>query len=151
METITVEAVTKEAKESKGRRYWGVKSGNRWINMFMDTPPQKGQKLNAEIKTSEYNGKTYHWGEIVTPKAPPAESHAASNGAHDWADYRYMAKLAHELASELEPDSESGMPDRASARAAILNTVMIAFSNGKVKLPDEDEVPPPDDSEAPPF
>lgn len=80
---------------------------------------------------------------------------AASNGhsgAVSWSEYEQMARLAHALAAALEPNVESVLDpddgklahpeiDRSPARAAILNTVMIAFSNGKVALPEEEPTP----------
>jgi hypothetical protein len=73
-----------------------------------------------------------------------------------WDNYRAMAEAAHELAMKLEPDSiraiELSDPneslgttttiDRSTARAAILNTVMIAYSNGKIFVPAvDDDIP----------
>ena len=75
---ITVKAVTKQAKQAKGRNYWGVKhTDDQWYNVLVDSKPNMGQTLEVEVKTSEYQGKTYRWAEIKKPTA--TSSSRASN------------------------------------------------------------------------
>lgn len=139
---ITVESTTKEPKQARGQTYWGVKYQNDWYNLFVDSKPAQGAKFDCEVKTSDFNGKTYRWATPTKAKEQPAEQQASSNGS--WEHYAEMARAAHALAAELEADAitEAGIQiDRSHARAAILNTVMIAYSNGKVALPAEPEPP----------
>lgn len=111
-----------------------------------DATKYVGKTLELEVseKTSK-TGNKYKIAKILKV----VESAAASNGnghghAISWFDYRAMAQAAHELAKELEPDQfDAGLStiDRSTARAAILNTVMIAYSNGKVVVPTDDDMP----------
>lgn len=149
---ITVQSTTRESKKTKNKNqtYWGVKhSDGNWYNLIVDAKPSQGQTFDVDVKTREFQGKTYRWAEIVKK---PAASHATGNGngaAVSWTEYELMMSLAHHAATQLEPDSD--IVDRSTARAALVNTVMIAFTNGKIVVDkeDENEPPPPDDSEAP--
>jgi len=85
-----------------------------------------------------------------------------SNGKIPWLEFQLAFKAAHALALECEPDlteeaeSETALGeahnnllvrvDRSQARAALVNTFVIAFSNGRIEAP---EVPELDDEEAP--
>jgi hypothetical protein len=155
---LIVESTTKEAREAKGRKYWGVRVGkDTWYNCFMDEKPTRGQKLNVDVKESEYNGKTYRWAEIVkaaqtsAAPAPAAQNGAGHSGAMSFDDCETVAREAHRLALELEPDDVNLNLDRAQARAAIVNTFMIAFTNGKIAAPEGGPPPPTDDDDRIPF
>ncbi len=112
----------------------------------------------VDLETTEKFSKTgnkYLVGKvsrIIENAAPVAPSQNGNgNGKITWDAYRAMAEAAHELASKLEPDEFTVRPDensdmavnvradRAAARAAILNTVMIAYSNGKIVVPNIDD------------
>lgn len=146
MPQITIAAIGQE-KQSKFGAYFGIKVGDEWLNVSGNRDESlKGKTFEAEIKQS---GK-YKWAKLT--KEVVASNGHGPGGIISWWHYAEMAKLAHGLASELEPDQTGNNPpeDRSQARAAIMNTVMIAFSNGKVSLPvDDDAVPPPDDGPMP--
>lgn len=149
----------------KGDPYFTLKIDNIWYSL-PGGEQQKAQVENQQVSytiTKPASGNYNAWIKVDAvapepePKATERPSYDNSNGnGHggiSWVDYRDMAMLAHGLAKELEPDVASSDVDlegrrvitpeidRATARAAILNTVMIAFSNGKISLPDEDESP----------
>lgn len=149
LETFKIDAVS-GVKTNQYGEYFSIKVGNRWINV-QGAPDAslKGRTVDAETKTSK-DGK-YIWAKINAPKEAPPPAQQA-NGS--WEHYAHMARVAHALAADLEPDDleqtteQGGTPivlkvnvDRSHARAAILNTVMIAYSNGKVALPAEPEPP----------
>jgi len=147
---ITVKSTTKQSAMAQGKVYWGVKSedGN-WYNVITNEKPALNTKIEAEVKESNFNGRTYRWATPISRE--PKASAAISNGHIAWEDYKRMAleagNLAHMLESDLPGDKENGDPfvDRSQARAAIVNTLMIAFSNGKIALPKDEEpesVPP---------
>lgn len=132
---LKIEAVGQQ-KTSQYGEYFGVKAGGVWYNVQGPRQDLKGKTFEAEVKDS---GK-FKWAKLLKEAGAPAPSgNGASHGAVAWDDYEKMADMAHSMATRLEP----GDP---AARAAILNTVMIAYSNGKIALPKEE--PPPD---APPF
>lgn len=146
---ITVKSTTRESKQAQGKTYWGVKhSDGNWYNLITDNKPAMGAIIDVEVKESQWQGKTYRW---ATPTQKQAAQSAAvgANGHIAWEDYEAMAQAAHEMAQAMEPDgfdaNGQNPMDRSSARAAIVNTVMIAFANGKIALPAEDPPPPADD------
>ena len=89
-----------------------------------------------------------------TPTAPPKPS----TGAIPCGEWMSAMREFHKLAAELEPDELSehraeaetaGEPhtvplvivDRSAARAAILNTCMIALSNRRIDMTDDTDIP----------
>ena len=139
---ILIEAVGQE-KQSKFGAYFGVKVNGEWLNVSGNRDESlKGRRFEAEIKPS---GK-FKWAKLVKEIGSGNSSGRGGGGSGiPWESYAAMARLAHELALEMEPDetgSESHFEDRSQARAAIMNTVMIAFSNGKIALPDDEGIPP---------
>lgn len=155
---LTVKSTTRESKQAQGKTYWGIKhEDDNWYNLITDAKPAMGAKYNVDVKETQYNGKTYRWANIIAPQGA-AKAQAESNGHVKWEDYRLMAEIAHDLAKVLEPDEQiqivNGGPevqhvDRSAARAAIVNTCMIAFANGKISLPQDDEGAPPLDDDIP--
>lgn len=145
---LKIEAVTKESKESpRGERYWGVKSGETWFNLKTDKQPRVGDVLDVDVKETEYKGKIYRWATINETQPEPTEEKRASASPAStrptWTEVKIVLREAHFIALELEPDVESGA-DRAAARAAIVNTVIIAFTKQgfDLDLPDAaDDVP----------
>lgn len=103
-----------------------------------------GKTIDIDVneKTSQ-KGNRYKVGKIIKVHELVATAVSNGNGKITWDAYRAMAEAAHGLAGKLEPDfvGEPAM-DRSSARAAILNTVMIAYSNGKIFVPEDDDIPP---------
>lgn len=138
MRTITIDAVSDIKTNNLGTSA-KIKAGNESFYVNEDPSPLVGKQVEVEIteKTSA-RGNKYSIAKILK---------TVSGGAsHSWNNYETMAKLAHGLACELEPDgiqADTGTTtiDRSIARAAITNTVMIAFSNGKVDLNDDSDIP----------
>ncbi len=136
-----------------------VKLGNGQ-QLFINEDPTNlvGKTVDIDVKekTSQKTGKNYTVGKITKVyEATATTSNGNGNGGNGkitWDAYRAMAEAAHGLAVKLEPDVEDVAQgggdnfikvDRSTARAAILNTVMIAYSNGKIVVPaDEDDIPP---------
>jgi flagellar hook assembly protein FlgD len=131
--------------------------------VFINEQPEPliGKTVDIEItdKPNKAGTRTYKIGKISKvyeqSTATATNSNGNNNGAGKitWDAYRAMAEAAHSLAMKLEPDEidvseatghETVRTDRGSARAAILNTVMIAYSNGKIFVPedDDDQIPP---------
>ncbi len=113
-----------------------------------------GMTVDIEVntKTTQDGKRTYKIGKITKVyEATATASNGNGNGKITWDAYRAMAEAAHGLANKLEPDGSfnTGVEgeafqtmDRSTARAAILNTVMIAYSNGKIVVPEiEDDLP----------
>jgi hypothetical protein len=149
---IIVNKVTKESRQAQGKTYWGVEHGGNWYNFVTNDKPKVGFRYNVEVNESQWNGKTYRWAKpAASPKSEQrAKPNGNGNGQIKWDDYAEMMRAAHSLANELEPDRETdvGM-SKAAARAALVNTAMIAFSNGKIAL--EEGPPPPEDDGGIPF
>lgn len=135
---VKIQSCTKELRQTqKGESYTGVKINGQWYNVPGDVRNLYNKEVDVEIK-----GK---WARILQP--------AASNGAGpnggvciSWWEYIDAMRTAHEAARELEPDD-------GQARAALVDTAMIALTNGRVKLPpkaeSESDAPPPDDDDIP--
>jgi hypothetical protein len=158
----TIESFSDYKKTDRGPSA-KIKTTNGDLIYINEEPaPLVGKTVDIDVneKTSQ-KGNRYKVGKILKVYETTA-SNANSNGKITWDAYRAMAEAAHELAEKLEPDQLSttdgtemseppgGAPslplvvvDRSTARAAILNTVMIAYSNGKIFVPaDEDDIPP---------
>ncbi len=129
--------------------------------VYINEDPAKlvGKTVDIEITPKKSKaGREYKIGKIIkvyeaTATASAQSANGNSNGKITWDDYRKVAEAAHSLAMKFEPDeatvttnsegSTATHVDRSAARAAILNTVMIAYSNGKIFVPaDEDDIPP---------
>ncbi len=126
-----------------------IQSGSDFYFVNEDATPLVGKTVEAEVmeKTSQKTGNKYKTAKIVKVIEAAAQN-GNGNGKITWDAYRAMAEAAHELAVKLEPDEldpgDQGdvarvRTDRGTARAAILNTVMIAYSNGKIFVPDIDD------------
>ena len=138
---LTVGEVSEGKSTSKGEKYYPGKAGGQLY--YFNEPVSVGDVLDCEVRESSYNrnGKTMtsRWAKVLS-KAKPASSGANIKSG----DYIAAMKVFHTVASELEPEDPQ-------ARARILNTALIAFTNGKIDMSDEEDVPPPDDSDDVPF
>jgi hypothetical protein len=125
-----------------------IKAGNDSYYVNEDPTNLVGKTVEIEVveKTSA-KGNKY---KIATIKKVIDAAAGNGNGKITWDDYRAMAEAAHGLAAKLEPDgwksaSDLGeatlIVDRSTARAAILNTVMIAYSKGDIFVPVDDDMP----------
>lgn len=157
---LQVEAVTKAPRLFNGHTIWGVKCGANWYSLYQLKPPAKGETLNVTVESHKGRDGRDFLDAYPIIETPPAKAQpAASNGHIPWEDYQRMAEHAHALAASLEPDTlgKGGeneelvvrTVDRSAARAAIVNTVMIAFSNGKIALPAASDQPEGWQEEAP--
>jgi hypothetical protein len=63
----------------------------------------------------------------------PVLNQSNGNGKITWGDYMTAMKAAHKTAAFLEQED-------AHARAALVNTVLIAFSKGQVALPTQEDL-----------
>ena len=131
---VKIERTAREVRQDRnGNDCTGVMFGGEWYSMPGDQRKLYNKTVDVEVK-----GK---WARLIAaPVLSNGHGNAAASASVTWDDYREMMERAHVAASGLEPDSPE-------ARAAIVNTVMIAFSNGKVSLPKQDpeQAPPIDD------
>lgn len=179
--TIKVDAVTKEPRIWQNKTTWGVKRPNGdWVTFYRDKKPERGEVLDVNITERNVKGRIYVDAFPVMPPLAPPEM-ISSNGTGPkvddtwswdngkkmpWEGCIVFAKAAHELALELEPDkigpetdvdgnvmSTGVTVDRSTARAAILNTLMIAYTGGKILVAKEEDdyVAPAVDDDIPPF
>lgn len=144
-----VSDVTTNDKGTSGK----IHVGNDFYYVSEDPTQYVGKELDIEVteKTSA-KGHKYKIAKIL--KVLGTGGPSASNGHIPWLAYEQMARIAHGLAQALEPDvtqpsapsQDGGDPvethtviNRSAARVALVNTVMIAFSNGKISLPEADD------------
>lgn len=84
--------------------------------------------------------------------AAPAASNGNGSGKIPWMEFTAAFRAAHAMALEVEPDSHTNIItsdgaitttplDRSTARAALVNTAIIAFSNGKIETPEIEATP----------
>lgn len=147
---LQVDAVTKAPRLFQGKTQWGVKTPDgKWYSLYQKDSPSRGQVLDVDIEQElGKDGKTYYNAYPAKQQAKPAQetkpepakpvgpAPAASNGKIPWAEFVLAMKTAHSVALDLEPDSmEAGGLDRSRCRAAIINTMMIAFTNGRIEAP----------------
>ena len=150
-----VEAVGQD-KQGQYGPYTSVKVGGVWYTVN----GTGAEWANKEIKFDVQDKGKYKVGKNVeiVETAPPAGASGASGtsqaGAVPLSEWMVAMRELHKIAAELEPDelaNEGGdqttggeahtVPlvkvDRSMARAAILNTCMIALSNGKIDMTDD--------------
>jgi hypothetical protein len=157
MPVITVDAVTKEPRVFNGRTKWGVKPvGGDWLNLYCDFKPSKGQNFSVSIKeTKGKDGRIFRDAEIVgpapaqipqpIPPAPPTPQASVEaqfnslkpniyaepprSGKIPWSDWTLVIQATWEAAMLAQmPPAEA---------VALVNTTLIAYSNGKLETPIE--------------
>jgi len=166
MEKIIVQAVTKKERKYNNQTIWGVKVGEDaegndvWYNLYTNIKPSKGQGFTVEVTESTGNdGRIFRDARIAqgTQAAPTSaplrkDEFASSNGnkspvvnggratpyTQSFEVYAAVARAAHALATELEPDNGSGGIN-AHARTALVSTFLIALGEGKLTMTVEDE------------
>lgn len=130
-----------------------IKAGNESYYANEDATPYIGHSVDAEISEKKSaKGNIYKIAKILgiaKVQQSPAES-AHDGHALTWEQYETIIKDAHRLISELEPDGYGGpinggedapqliTIDRSRARVAFLSTIVIAASNGKIAVGDDD-------------
>lgn len=124
---VKIEKTTRELKQDRnGNDCTGVMFGGEWYNMPGDQRKLFNKTVDVEVK-----GK---WARLVQAQASGG-AHANGNGAGPkikLADYERVMRRFHSIASELEHDD-------AQARTALVDTALIAYSNGKIEIAPEDD------------
>lgn len=147
MEIVVERAVIGQTKS--GRPKTGLFAAGKWHNIFEHHPEYQGKKVR--IEPSKYQG--FYDAELV---GDHSVAQSTGNGLDDddprlivnWTTYETYMKIAHALASELEPDgyayddegkeTSNIVQDRSRARAALVNTAMIAVFGKDSKIVIED-------------
>ena len=131
---IKILGVTAVKETKNGKQYTGIKYGdNQWVNVWGDHTDKKNKTMTiSEIQVFGKSG----WAKEEKPVQPEIPQPSPSSNKLTKGGYKNWLEEMWELAMKLEPNA----PD---ARAALVNTAMIAYSNGKIQ-PDEveDEEPP---------
>jgi len=133
MRAVIQEVGMVEKTQSK-KTYINVKVENAWYKIIGD--PEgilSGVTIEFDPKPFGKSMWAQEFNIIETPK-PKLTSHNGV-GIAFW-DYMDAMKVAHRIASLLEPDD-------GQARAALVDTCLIAVTTGRVQLPPEGE---PEDS-----
>ena len=143
---VTIESFSDYKKTDRGPSA-KIKTTNGDLIYINEEPaPLVGKTVEIEVneKTSQ-KGNKYKVGKIIKV----LEATASSNGKITWDAYRAMAEAAHDLAGKLEPDlpaqpqTNEQHIDRSAARVRFTNNVMMAYANGKIFVPEEDDDLPP--------
>ena len=143
----------------------GIKHDGQWLTVTHDNQQLlAGLIIGQEIEVTDPKqyGKTWFSSlkkviEKAAPAAPaqgqgpaqdaskqaPPTPQAGNSGRIAWANYIRAVRAAHALALDLEPNEEGGLPDRSQARAALVNTMAIALTNGRIELPGPEDEPEP--------
>ena len=140
-----------EVKDVKSGQY-GVSSRvvstaneSFFFNEDMTQYVGKALEINAEEKTSK-QGNKYKVAKLIKVLDDAHASKGASgngNGKVEWSDYDKLARVAHKLALELEPDTIADEAnniitvDRSRARVTFVNTALMALKDGKLWLDDD--------------
>ena len=141
---VKVESCTKETRLTKGGvLHTGIKANGQWYNIVGDHRGLYGKEVELEIKGQ--------WATLIERASPSVNGNQRDKrdgGRIDWEEYVVAVREAHMIANELEPDENQmveGHINRAQARAALVNTMMIALTDGKIGLPPLTNEPPVDD------
>ena len=137
-----------------GEGVLNVRVGNK---IEMSEPKQYGKSFYAFLQAIETTptkilpASSSQNGSPTPPKQETLpEIKAAPNGKLPWAEFEAVFRAAHRLAMEVEPDSELEVQtiDRSQARAALVQTALVAFRDGRIEAPIFGEDSP---EGAPPF
>lgn len=130
---VKIEAVAKELRHTQGGSpYTGVKiKDGEWINLYGDHRDKKGKTITISEPEKFGQGKS-KWARVEEKKepapespSPPSEEQPRTDGQKTVGDYlRVMNRMFQHIKS-VEPNSPE-------ARAALINTAMIAWTNGKL-------------------
>lgn len=136
---VKIEVAAKELKQTQsGKPFTPVKINEEWINLFGDHRDKQGQTITIS-EPSDFKGTK--WAYVQNKKKPPAESPPPSEPGDPAltepiyepiqddhktiAQYITVMNKFYQAIKALEPDS-------GEARAALINTAMIAWANGKI-------------------
>lgn len=160
-----VEQLNEIKTSQKGNPQRGVRTEKGWVTVrgaqALLARMQVGLSIeigNLSEFTNPSTNKTAWYGQLMNVGDPPAPAEpkqqesapatnghapAASNGKIPWLEFQLAFKAAHALALECEPDADTGVwIDRSQARAALVNTFVIAFSQGRIEAPELEDEPP---------
>jgi len=144
MPIVVVDAVTKEPREYKGRKKWGVKPvGGDWLSLYCDFKPQKGQSFSVNItETQGKDGRIFKDAEIIgpapgVPPPPPPQTPSVeaqfnqikqqASGKISWDDWALVIRTTWDIVTDTNMPPAEGV--------ALVNTTLIAYSNGKLETP----------------
>jgi hypothetical protein len=121
-----------------------VHAGNDYYYVNEDATQYIGKTLEitSEEKTSQA-GRKYKVAKILNVLGGAPAASANGNGKVEWSDYDKLARVAHKLALELEPDTIADEAnniitvDRSRARVTFVNTALMALKDGKLWLDDD--------------
>lgn len=126
-----------------------IHAGNETYYVDQDASNLIGKKVDIsfEEKTSQ-KGNKYKIAKILSVVGDQADGNGAGHGNVEWSEYAKVAREAHKLALELEPDSTEILPngegttetikvDRSNARIRFVNTALMALKDGKLWLDDD--------------
>lgn len=141
---VSVETVAKDLKKTRdGKEYTGIKlQDGRWVNIMGDHRDKKGMLMNVTEPKTLGNGKQLWCFEDT--KAGKAEAQGGGgagsqsnvkSGAKTFANWDEFVKQAHATAASIEPND-------GQARAALVNTAVIAWADGKIIVTEEVEPEP---------
>ena len=134
--------------------YTSIKVGGAWFTVNGKTADYTGKEVKFEVQDKgKYKvGKNVEFVEAQAGGSGGAKPQGASTGAVPIIEWMAAMKEFHKLALELEPDGEDVaegdgpegahtlkaiVVDRSQARAAILNTCMIALSKRRIDMIDD--------------
>lgn len=132
MEIFVEKAVVGQTKNNKAKT--GLLADGKWYNIFEAHPEYEQKKV--ELKEGKFPG----WYSARLIEDQPPEPPEPGNGKLEWKEYDQLARVAHKLANEIEPDvlgDQGIIVDRSQARMAFTNSALIALSNGKLWLDDD--------------
>ena len=140
---IKILAITPVKTTSKGKQYTGIKYGDKenpqWVNVWGDHTGKQNKTMT--ISEPQLFGKSFWAKEEKPVQQPEVSQHwmmtQTSSDKLTKGGYKNWLEEMWELAMKLEPNA----PD---ARAALVNTAMIAWSNNKIidEFSAEEEEPP---------
>lgn len=143
---IKIESVSDLKQTERGPSCKIKASDGKSYYVNEDCTSHIGKTVEVEVteKTSA-KGNKYNIAKILKVHEAEAATPVSNGGPPSWAAYAHLMKEAHNLALELEPDGLGEgaiLVDRSQGRAAIVNTIMIAFSNGKIKIEEDPDTIP---------
>jgi hypothetical protein len=141
---IKIESGQLQTSKTSGKQYTNCKLGDgSFMNIWGDQTEHIGKRININEPTVFHNTK---WTSIDKSKPEPKSEPQKHNGISKQ-DYLNFMEEVWSRVMKLEPDKSEGIEKLwscADARAALVNTAMIAFTNGKI-INEADE--PPDEEE----
>lgn len=124
-------------KTQKGKDKTQLFDGKNWFNLLGKVEGLEGKTVN--LKPTGFRD-WYELAFIADEKSETGNGSALSTSSKiEWSIYMDLVRSAHDLAKDLEPDipGEGGaLLDRSEARRAIVNTILIAHSNGAFEFPE---------------